>query len=172
MTRAQKVAAAVCFLACGLMVGASFMPWLSSRGGTFSGWDLYQHQRESGGNLFIVWNFFTASDGSAVPFFTGLVTLISGLWLAGWTAVLLALRGLKEGAARRLGITAASVVAALGGLENLYFYHEGGAASDASLKYGLILLWGATVVGFTASLIAQRVAFVRRHASTASPSSP
>lgn len=164
-TRVQQVAILVCFISCGLMIAASFMPWLSSDGGrTLSGWDIYESQRGSGGNVFIVPQFFTDSDGSTTPFVTGLVTLLSGVWLAVGTAVFFALYGLghpREGAGLRdrrrwvrlIHVFVVVIPAAVGGAENMFFYFSGGGRdSGASLEYGLILLWGATIVGGYASI--------------------
>lgn len=164
-TRMQKVAATVCFLSCGVMIAASFMPWLSSAGGrTLSGWDIYEAQRDSGGNGFIVPRFFTDTDGSTTPFVTGLGTVLAGVWLALGTAVFFALYGLghpKEGAGRidrrrwvlLIQVFLVVLPAAVGGLENMFFYFGGGGrASGASLAYGLILLWSATIVGGYASI--------------------
>jgi hypothetical protein len=86
------IAGAISLLASGLMIAASFMPWLGSDGGrTVSGWDLYEFQRDSGNNVLFIPGFFTGPGGRSVPFFTGLATLISGLCVAGLTIVFLAL---------------------------------------------------------------------------------
>ena len=163
--RRVLIAAAISLLASGLMIAASFMPWLGSEGGrTLSGWDLYEFQRDSGNDVLIIWNFFTdPSDGSATLFFTGLATLISGLALAGLTVVFLALHRLvrPEGVADHRSWVfliamchVLALIVALGPpLLNLSSYFQfGGAASGASLEYGLILLWAATVVGGSGSL--------------------
>ncbi len=89
------IAGAIALLASGLMIAASFMPWLGSEAGrTWSGWDLYELQRDSGNNVLIIPGFFTHPGGGSLPFFTGLATLISGLCVAGLTIVFLALSSL------------------------------------------------------------------------------
>ena len=157
----------LCLLASGLMIAASFMPWLGFEGGrTLSGWDIYDLQRDSGNSVFAIPDFFTDPEGRSVAFFTGLATLISGLCLAGLTIVVLALFSLlrksltPESLSARLVMALvlvlylAALMAALSpSWLNAMAYSRGGDASGASLEYGLILLWAATVAGFFGSLV-------------------
>lgn len=164
-TRGQKAGLIVCLAGSALMIAGSFMPWLSGESfRTLSGWDIYRAQVGSAWwDRFVIWNFFTASDGSSVPFFTGLVTLLGGVWLAAWTAALFVVYGLVHprrspgrfdwrGGPHRIFHALVVVPAAVAGLENTFFYYDGGASSGADLEYGLILVWVATAVGSYASL--------------------
>ena len=169
MTRAQKIAAAVCFVACGLMVVASFMSWISVAGSTYSGWDLVQHQRDADANPLVVWNALTADDGSDVPYLTAWVSILSAAWIAAWTAVLVVVQTrrhddpLPRGLAT--GVVLAIILGAVGGIQNSYFYVS---ASDVSLEAGSILLWASTIVACLAGVILA-TAHVASHGARAHP---
>jgi len=148
------------------MIAASFMPWLAFEGGrTLSGWDIYDLQRDSGNGVFAVPDFFTDPEGRSVAFFTGLATLIGGLCLAGLTIAYLALFSLLRKSLTPGSLTAglvmvlvsllyvaALIVALIPSGGNARAYFEAGDASGASLEYGLILLWAATIVAVLISL--------------------
>lgn len=162
--RRALIAAAISLVASGLIIAATFMPWLGSEGDrTVSGWDLYELQRDAGANVLIIPSFFTDPDGGRVPFLTGLATVISGLWLAGSTIVILALYSLlRRGRALtriRLSVIALpwlfGVIPIILGVVNAMYYFEAGPASGASLEYGLILLWAATLVGLVGAIVPQ-----------------
>ena len=156
--RRVLIASTVSLVACGLMVAASFMPWLGKEGGrTFSGWDLYGAQRDAGLDELLIRRFFTDASGNPVSFFTGLTTLICALWLAGSAIVF----GVVFSLLRRRRLLSAVAVGPLGlsvtigalpvGTQAM-LYVQGGPSSGASLEYGLILLWVAAVVAVLAPL--------------------
>ena len=154
--RRVLIAAAISLLACGLMVAASFMPWLGKEGGrTFSGWDLYEAQRDAGMDDLLIPRFFTDASGEYWPFWTGLATLIGALWLAGTALVFGVVFSLLR---RRRLLSAVAVVplmvsVVIGAIPigtQAMFYVEGGPSSGASLEYGLIVLWAAAVVAILA----------------------
>ena len=169
MTRAQKIAAAVCFVACGLMVVASFVSWITVAGTTYSGWDLVQHQRDADANLLVVWNALTAGDGSEVPYLTALASIASAVWIAAWTTVLVVVQARRgeEPLPRGLatGAMLAIAVGAIGGIQNAYFFF---AASDVSLEAGSILLWAATIVACVSAVVLA-TAHAAHHGATAHP---
>ncbi len=79
----QTIAGVVVALAgSGLMIAATFLPWMKANGKALSGYDIWDVQNQAGENPFFTLNMF--SDFS--PFVTGLTTLLAG---AAW--VLLAL---------------------------------------------------------------------------------
>lgn len=164
------IAAAIALLGSGLMVVASFMPWLNSEDGRiFSGWDLYEHQRAAGKNIYMISGFFTDPQGHLLTFPTGLATLLSGLALAGWTIIFLTLTSLLRRRVSHQGkpltygyrppaslvtvvnvlvlalVCAASVMSATS-------YFKAGEAFGASLGLGLPLLWVATYVAFVGNM--------------------
>ena len=167
MTRTEKVAAVVCFAACAVVVAASFLAWVSSGGVTLSGWDLVRHQRDAGANPFVVWDFMTSDSGSSVPFMTAWVTILSAVWLAVWAAAVVAVGTRREPGRLLTGAaTAAALVGAVFGLENVYFYVLGSSGTDVALEGGLLLLWGAVVVACTAFFVVLRQTVLPHHGPT------
>jgi hypothetical protein len=172
LRRVTKAEVVVCFLAALVMIGASFATWVSGAVGSFSGWDIYHQQGDAGANPFVVLEFFTDSNGAAVPFLTGLTTIISAVWLMVVTAGMIGLSG--RWAARASGVGSVTrwsrlrlvligfaffgLVPAGLPLLNAMWYFEG-AAPDLALKYGLVVLWVATLVGLIASILAVATPF-------------
>jgi hypothetical protein len=92
--RRLLIAAVVSLLAYGAMIASSFMPWLVSESGhSVSGWDIYEAQSDPGYAIFVP-RFFTNASGGYVPFWTGLATLLAGVWLTVWAIIFLAVFGL------------------------------------------------------------------------------
>ncbi|MGA3057090.1 MAG: hypothetical protein ABSE70_03470 [Candidatus Limnocylindrales bacterium] len=58
----------------GLVIVASFLPWLRHPNTTLTGWDIFDATRRSGGNPFLIMNAFSDFD----PMATGLTTAILG----------------------------------------------------------------------------------------------
>jgi hypothetical protein len=64
-----------------VMIGGVFLPWLSYPGGEkLSGWSLYQHHVNSGGNGFVITRVF--SERATSVLFTGFTMLIAGIVVA------------------------------------------------------------------------------------------
>lgn len=178
--RRVLIAGVVSLLASGLMVAAAFMPWLSSEDGrALSGWDLYERQRDAGGNGLLISGFFTNPDGGSLPFFTGLATVLGGLGLAAVTIVFLPLQALLRRRSldrgdplvpgrrpRSAGLVLVLhlltlLVAVTAPLLTFQYYFKGGDASGASLEYGMLLLWAATYVGFVANMVGAQLVWER-----------
>jgi hypothetical protein len=157
MTRTEKVAAVVCFAACAVVVAASFLPWVSIGGTTLSGWDLVRHQRDVGGNPFVVWNFMTSDNGASV-------------WLAVWAALVVVVGARHEpGRVLTVSATVAALGGAVFGFENVYFYVLGSSGTDVALEGGLVLLWGAVAVACVAFFLVLRQVALPHHGSTPHP---
>jgi small-conductance mechanosensitive channel len=70
----------------GLVIVASFLPWLRYPNVTVTGWDLVDVTRRGGGNPFLIMNAFADFD----PMATGLTTVILGGLMALLAVVVLA----------------------------------------------------------------------------------
>lgn len=83
-----------------LVVGGTFLDWLSAGPLAFTGWDIYDVQSKGSENIFVLKEMF---DGWS-PFFTGLTTLICGVVLIVVALLVLVLRGSRTPGSKEINV--------------------------------------------------------------------
>jgi len=83
-----------------LVVGGTFLDWLSYGPMSFTGWDLYDARSEASANVFAINEMFSGWS----PFFTGLTTLICGVVLIVVALLVLVLPGSRTPGSKEVNV--------------------------------------------------------------------
>jgi hypothetical protein len=146
----QTVAGVILWwLGSGLMIAATFLPWIKAESKAVSGYDIWDVQNRAGENPFFTMTMF----GDFSPFVTGLTTLLAGM---GWAPlVLLVLAVPKVPPPSRaylprwlsiLVMLPLILVTATMGLNLSAITSHAAAAVGVSIESGLLVLAGGTVL--------------------------